>query len=69
MTEELSTVKRRESPNAEQPDSRRQLIKRIVLLSATGYLAPKAILISEAWACHQGGSQDSKPPPGQSVCP
>ena len=68
MTEELSTVKRRESPNAEQPDSRRQLIKRIVLLSATGYLAPKAILISEAWACHQV-CQHSKPPPGQSVCP
>ena len=66
MTEELSTVKRRESPNAEQPDSRRQLIKRIVLLSATGYLAPKAILISEAWACHKGEYHGA--PPIQS-CP
>ena len=33
--------------------SRRELFKRVVLLSAAGYVAPKAILISEAWACHK----------------
>lgn len=36
-----------------QSHSRRKLFKRIVLLSAAGYVAPKAILISEAWACNQ----------------
>ena len=32
-------------------ESRRQLIKRLALLAAAGYAAPKAIMISEPWAC------------------
>ncbi len=32
-------------------ESRRKLIKRLALLAAAGYAAPKAIMISEAWAC------------------
>ena len=32
-------------------ESRRNLIKRLALLAATGYLAPKAVMISEPWAC------------------
>ncbi len=37
-----------------QSHSRRKLFKSLALVAATGYLAPKAILISEAWACHKG---------------
>ncbi len=33
-------------------DSRRKLIKRLALIAATGYLAPKAVMISEPWACN-----------------
>ena len=44
-----------------QSQSRRNLFKRIVLLSAAGYVAPKAILISDAWACHMmSGIPDMK---------
>ena len=32
-------------------ESRRKLIKRLALVAATGYLAPKAVMISEPWAC------------------
>ncbi len=32
-------------------ETRRRLIKRLALLAAGGYTAPKAIMISEAWAC------------------
>ncbi len=32
-------------------DSRRRLIKRLALVAAAGYLAPKAVMISEPWAC------------------
>ena len=32
-------------------ESRRRLPKRLALIAATGYLAPKAIMISEPWAC------------------
>ena len=32
--------------------SRRKLIKRLALLAATGYLAPKAVMISKPWACN-----------------
>ena len=44
--------------------SRRKLIKRLALVAATGYLAPKAVMISEPWACDKA----SMPAPhGQSV--
>ena len=40
------------SPNdAKHNLSRRKLIKRLALVAATGYLAPKAVMISEPWAC------------------
>ncbi len=32
-------------------ESRRKLIKRLAFLAAAGYTAPKAIMISESWAC------------------
>ncbi len=32
-------------------ETRRRLIKRLALLAAAGYTAPKAIMISESWAC------------------
>ncbi len=32
-------------------ESRRKLIKRLALVAAAGYLAPKALMISEPWAC------------------
>ncbi len=32
-------------------ETRRRLIKRLTLLAAAGYTAPKAIMISESWAC------------------
>ena len=45
-----------ESPTEAVPDgSRRRLIKRIALIAATGYLAPKAVMISEPWACDRVG--------------
>ena len=47
--------------------SRRKLVKRLALIAATGYLAPKAVMISKPWACHRGGP-DSKPREGQSLC-
>lgn len=31
--------------------SRRKVIKRLALVAATVYLAPKAVMISEPWAC------------------
>lgn len=31
--------------------SRRRLVKRLALVAAAGYLAPKAVMISEPWAC------------------
>ena len=31
--------------------SRRKVIKLLTLVAATGYLAPKAVMISEPWAC------------------
>ena len=34
-------------------ESRRRLFKRLALIAATGYLAPKAIMISEPWACNK----------------
>ena len=44
--------------------TRRKLVKRLALLVAAGYTAPKAILISESWAC----DKSSKPAPhGQST--
>ena len=49
-----------------QSHARRKLFKGIALVAATGYLAPKAILISEAWACHKGlthGKKDGSCPP------
>ena len=49
-----------------QSHARRKLFKGIALVAATGYLAPKAILISEAWACHP---QKPIPHGKQSVCP
>ena len=49
--------------------SRRKLFKRLAALAAAGYTAPKAVLISDAWACHTGDtSADNVPPPGKSVC-
>ena len=53
------------SPNdAKRNLSRRKLIKRLALVAATGYLAPKAVMISEPWACDKA----SMPAPhGQSV--
>ena len=53
------------SPNdAKRNLSRRKLIKRLALVAATGYLAPKAVMISEPWACDRA----SMPAPhGQSV--
>ena len=41
------------SPVEEPPGtSRRTLVKRLALLAATGYLAPKAVMISKPWACN-----------------
>ena len=39
-------------PTETKPDvSRRKLVKRLALVAAAGYLAPKAVMISEPWAC------------------
>lgn len=49
---------------------RRKLFKRLVLLAAAGYIAPKAIMISEAWACHKVDGGGTGVPHGNvSVCP
>ena len=41
------------SPVEQTPGtSRRTLVKRLALLAATGYLAPKAVMISRPWACN-----------------
>ena len=53
------------SPNdAKRNLSRRKLIKRLALVAATGYLAPKAVMISEPWACDK---VNMPAPHGQSV--
>ncbi|MCH8189396.1 MAG: hypothetical protein IIB66_12020 [Proteobacteria bacterium] len=53
------------SPNdAKRNLSRRKLIKRLALVAATGYLAPKAVMISEPWACDKA---NMPAPHGQSV--
>ena len=38
--------------NKKTGQSRRKLIKYLTLAAAAGYVAPKAVLISDAWACH-----------------
>lgn len=35
--------------------TRRKLIKRLALLAAAGYAAPKAVMIAEPWACDRPG--------------
>ena len=59
--------------SSREPDRcilRRKLFKRLVLLAAAGYIAPKAIVISEAWACHKVDGGGSPIPHGQaSTCP
>ena len=53
------------SPNdAKRNLSRRKLIKRLALVAATGYLAPKAVMISEPWACDKANMPS---PHGQST--
>ena len=48
--------------------SRRKLIKHLTLAAAAGYVAPNAVLISEAWACH-GKNINPDMPGDLSVCP
>ena len=61
------------TPNTEdqvdnKPDhSRRKLIKHLTLAAAAGYVAPKAVLISDAWACHGKNVVPDMPNDG-SVC-
>ena len=47
------------SNEAAPEQSRRKLFKRLALVAAAGYLAPKAVMISEPWACDRA----SKPAP------
>ena len=47
--------------------SRRKLIKYLSLAAAAGYVAPKAVLISDAWACH-GPNVVPDMPNDTSVC-
>lgn len=35
-------------------ETRRKMVKRLALLAADGYTAPKAIMISQPWTCHRG---------------
>ncbi len=43
--------------------TRRKMIKRLALVAAAGYTAPKAIMISEAWACNKGVPHGPNAPP------
>ena len=53
--------------NKKKGQSRRRLIKHLILVAAAGYVAPKAVLISDAWACH--GKNTSPDMPGDlSIC-
>ncbi len=36
----------------------RKLVKRLALLAAAGYAAPKAVMIVEPWACDKAGEPD-----------
>ena len=63
MTEEPA-LKRHEEPNSGRAGNRRELIKRLALLAATGYLAPTAVMISKPWAC----DRPKKPFP-HGMCP
>lgn len=47
--------------------SRRKLIKHLTLAAAAVYVAPKAVLISDAWACH-GKNNVPDMPKDLSVC-
>ena len=49
-------------------ESRRRLIKRLALVAATGYLAPKAVMISEPWACHRDGHPPNPGNPSGPFC-
>ena len=46
-----ATLDTEDRVNKTADESRRKLIKRLALVAATGYLAPKAVMISEPWAC------------------
>ena len=47
----METTEVTSANEATPEDSRRKLIKRLALVAAAGYLAPKAVMISEPWAC------------------
>ena len=59
------------TPNTEdqvdKKTGRRKLIKYLTLAAAAGYVAPKAVLISDAWACHGPNNIPDMPNDG-SVC-
>lgn len=46
----MHKIKSDDSSVTVRNQSRRQLVKRLALIAATGYLAPKAILISQSHA-------------------
>ena len=57
------------STNEAAPEpSRRNLFKRLALVAAVGYLAPKAVMISEPWACHKAGHPPNQGQPSGPFC-
>ena len=46
-----ATLKIEDQVNKTAGKSRRNVIKLLTLVAATGYLTPKAVMISEPWAC------------------
>lgn len=54
----MHKIKSDDSSVTVRNQSRRQLVKRLALIAATGYLAPKAILISKS---HASGSMGEVP--------
>ena len=47
----VATLDTEDQVNETAGKSRRKVIKLLTLVAATGYLAPKAVMISEPWAC------------------
>ncbi len=64
----METPVKTNSNEAAPEPSRRKLFKRLALVAAVGYLAPKAVMISEPWACHKAGHPASGGQPSGPFC-